>query len=71
MSEVPGRNESAETFRAMLNLKLIWSVCASGGIVLAAVQMGERAPSGAWILAGVFAAFTIVWASYRKVLASR
>jgi hypothetical protein len=63
-----GRNESGETFRAMLNLKLIWSISAWLGIFATAVLLGGNAPFGAWILGGVFVVFSGVWAHYRRRL---
>ena len=57
-----GRNESAETFRAMLNLKIIWSATATLGIVWSQLQGG---PLLGWAFAGVFGAFNAVWTYYR------
>lgn len=57
-----GRNESAETFRAMLNLKIIWSATATLGIVWSQLQGG---PLLGWGFAGIFGAFNVVWSYHR------
>lgn len=67
-----GRNASAETFKGMLNLKIIWSISAIVGMVVSLVQ--GAAPMG-WLFVGIFAAFSCVWIYYRvrlsKTLAAR
>ena len=60
-----GRGESAETFRAMLNLKLIWSAAATVGIVWSQLQGG---PALGWAFAGIFAAFNALWLRYWLLL---
>lgn len=57
-----GRNESVETFRGMLNLKMIWSGSATVGIVVSQVQGG---PLLGWGFAVIFGVFFAVWSSYR------
>jgi hypothetical protein len=57
-----GRNASAETFRAMLNLKVIW---ASSAIFAIAAAIFEGAPIMAWAFLGVFVVFWGVWVYYR------
>jgi len=57
-----GRNEGADTFRTMLNLKLIWSCAAIIGLV---VSIGEGAPGLAWAPLSAFIAFFGVWFHYR------
>ena len=61
-----GRKESAEAFRGMLNLKIIWSSTATIGI-LASIAQGS-APM-AWGFAAIFAAFCGVWSYWRMQLA--
>ena len=61
-----GRNESADAFRGMLNLKIIWSSTATLGI-LASIAQG--APVMAWGFAGIFAGFCGVWSYWRRQLA--
>jgi hypothetical protein len=57
-----GRNETAETFRAMLNLKIIWSATATIGIIWSQLQGG---PAMGWAFAGVFGTFNAVWTFWR------
>lgn len=61
------RDAGAETFRAMLDLKLIWSAAAVAGMVLTLWQ-GDAPPAG-WLFVGIFALFFGVWAFYRKQIA--
>lgn len=60
-----GRNASAETFRAMLNLKVIW---ASGALFAIGAGIAEGAAPMAWLLLGIFLLFWCVWVYYRLVL---
>jgi hypothetical protein len=57
-----GRNASLETFRAMLNLKIIWSLSAIFGII---ATMLEGAPPLGWALLGIFITFSATWIYYR------
>jgi hypothetical protein len=57
-----GRGASAETFRAMLNLKIIWSGAALLGALWSQLQGG---PPAGWGVVAIFAVFHVVWASYR------
>ena len=56
------QSKGIEAFREMLNLKLIWSSCATVGIVL---SIRDGAPPMAWLFLTIFAAFFVVWFSYR------
>ena len=60
-----GRNASADTFRAMLNLKVIWATSALIAIGLGIV---EGAASSAWLFLGIFTVFWGVWVYYRMKL---
>ena len=60
-----GRDEKAPTFRALLNLKIIWSAAATLGIVWSQLEGG---PVLGWALAAIFAAFNAVWVRYRLLL---
>lgn len=60
-----GRNASAETFRAMLNLKIIW---ASSALFAIAAALFEGAPVIAWAFLGIFVVFWGVWVYYRLTL---
>ena len=57
-----GRNEPTATFRAMLNLKIIWSACATAGLVWSQLEGG---PPLGWAFVGVFGAFNVVWTYFR------
>lgn len=57
-----GRNESAEAYRAMLNVKCIWSGAAVAGFVL---SIAQGAPPLAYAFLGLFLGFTGVWNFYR------
>jgi len=56
-----GRNASLEVFRAMLNLKVIWSTSAILGIGLGIWQGG---PPAGWLFLGIFVIFWFVWIHY-------
>ncbi|MCJ7772199.1 MAG: hypothetical protein MUP22_03580 [Desulfobacterales bacterium] len=58
-----GRNASVDSFRAMLNLKIIWSLSAVFGITLSMIQGG--APLFGWVFLAIFGSFSILWISYR------
>jgi hypothetical protein len=60
-----GQNASAETFRAMLNLKIIW---ASSAIFAIAAALFEGAPVMSWAFLGIFVIFWAVWVYYRFAL---
>ena len=60
-----GRKANAEVFRAMLNLKIIWSGSAILGIGLGIWQGGARA---GWLFLGIFIIFWIVWIYYWRKL---
>ena len=60
-----GRNANVDTFRGMLNLKVIW---ASGALFAFVVGIAEGAAPIAWVLMGIFAVFWCVWAYYRMKL---
>ena len=56
-----GRDASIETYRAMLNLKVIWATSALAGIALG---ISEGAPASAVLFFGIFAVFWSVWVYY-------
>jgi hypothetical protein len=62
-----GRNSSAQVFRAMLDLKIIWSLSA---ILAIAISMISGAPPVGWAALGIFAAFCATWIHYRLQLRS-
>jgi hypothetical protein len=63
-----GRNEGFETYRAMLRLKVIWSMTAVGGL-LAGIAGG--APTATWAFLAIFLAFLGVWSHYAIRLKQR
>jgi len=60
-----GRNSRIEVFRAMLNLKVIWSSSAILGIGLGIWQGGA---SAGWLFLGIFVIFWFVWIYYWRKL---
>ena len=60
-----GRNADADTFREMLNLKVIW---ASSALFAFGTGIAEGAAPIAWALMGIFAVFWCVWVYYRLAL---
>lgn len=63
-----GKNADADTFRAMLNLKVIW---ASSALFAFGAGITEGAAPIAWVLMGIFAVFWCVWIYYRINLSKR
>jgi hypothetical protein len=60
-----GRTADASAFRAMLNLKLIWSAAATLGILWSQLEGG---PPLGWVALAIFAAFHALWLRYRLQL---
>jgi hypothetical protein len=61
-----GWNATIEAFRAMLNLKIIWSLSAIAGIILTLIFTGG--PLIAYLILLIFAAFSGLWLYYRFLL---
>ena len=59
---VIGRDDDVTAFRAMLNLKILWSLSAIGALAVALIG---GAPPVAWGLLAIFVAFSSVWITYR------
>ena len=59
-------NASAETFRAMLNLKLLWASAAIIGMT--ATMLTGSYPLIGWGMIAIFVAFFFVWLYYRLQL---
>jgi hypothetical protein len=55
-----------DAFRAMLNLKIIWSLAAIGGIMLTLIFNGG--PFMAYVTLVIFAGFSGLWMYYRFLL---
>jgi hypothetical protein len=60
-----GRNAGIEVFRAMLNLKVIWSSSAILGIGLG---LWQGAPQAGWLFMGIFVIFWFIWIYYWRKL---
>ena len=58
-----GRNAGVESFRGMLNLKIIWSAAAVIG--MAATLLAGNAPPFGWAFVAIFAGFNVIWTTYR------
>ena len=61
-----GRDSSVEVYRAMLNLKVIWSSSAILGIGLGILNGG---PAAGWLFLAIFVIFWFVWIYYWRRLA--
>lgn len=62
-----GRNSSPEVFKAMLNLKIIWSSAAIIGIILSLPEINVNLL--VWIILLIFVLFNLLWVYWRKKLA--
>jgi len=60
-----GRNASAQTFKNMLNLKIIWSGVTIAGIGLSIHQLSSPAHPGQWLLFATFIGFHLLWVFWR------
>lgn len=60
-----GRNADADTYRAMLNLKIIWAGTAILGMGMTMVAGG---PLMGWLVLAIFGVFILVWIRYRFLL---
>ena len=60
-----GRNAGAEGFRAMLNLKVIWSATAAIGVLWTQLDGG---PPAGWGVFAIFAVFHVIWLRYLLIL---
>ena len=63
-----GRNGSAETYRATLNLKIIWAGTAILGMGITMISGG---PPLGWLFLAIFGLFLPVWIRYRFLLRRR
>jgi hypothetical protein len=57
-----GRREDVRVYRAMLNLKLLWSGSAIFGLL---AGIGGGAPPATWAFLAIFIAFFGIWLHYR------
>lgn len=56
------RDENAQTYQAMLTLKIIWSVTAIIGTLITLIRGG---PAFGWAILAIFTVFSAVWAYYK------
>jgi len=56
------RNAGVEVFRALLDLKLVWSYAAIVGLL---ISIGRGAPPAVWAFLSLFIAFSGVWTHHR------
>jgi hypothetical protein len=59
-------NANAAVYRAMLNLKIIWSAGVVFGILLTMLINGG--PLFGWLVLAIFLVFNLIWLSYRLLL---
>ena len=62
-----GRNAGAESYRTMLNLKIIWSLGAVVGAAWTLIQVPES-PAMLWAVLVIFLGFNLVWVYWRMKL---
>ena len=60
-----GRNASVETYKNMLNLKIIWSAAVVAGVSISIYQSSYSTTFFEWFLLLVFLAFNVVWVYWR------
>ena len=60
-----GRKAGVESFRNMLNLKIIWSLAVLVGIVWSWGEGAQGNPPMVWALFGIFAGFNLLWVYWR------
>jgi len=65
-----GRNASVETFKNMLNLKIIWSGAVIIGTILSIYQTTYSTTIAEWLLLVTFLFFHIVWVYWRTKIKS-
>jgi len=61
-----GRNATAESFRTMLTLKVIWSATAVIGIAWTIVEAPQGRPPMAYGFLAIFIGFHILWQYWRR-----
>lgn len=59
-----------DTYKAMLNLKIFWSLGAITGLTISLIQRDQDRPFALWLLLFVFVAFNCLW-GYWKIRISR
>ena len=60
-----GRNASVDSFKSMLNLKIIWSLTAVIGIGWSLLEGAHNGPFFGWSILGIFIVFNGLWIFWR------
>jgi len=60
-----GRNAGIETYKSLLNLKIIWSFTATIGLAIALIQNVHGRPLMLWAAFFIFVLFHILWVYWR------
>ena len=63
-----GRNAGVESFRNMLNLKIIWSLGAIIGAGWSLLESAQGRPLFAWAVLVIFLGFNVLWVYWRVKL---
>jgi hypothetical protein len=63
-----GRNAGVESFRNMLNLKVIWSLAAVVGTGISLAEKQQNRPLLAWGILALFIGFNLLWFYWRLKL---
>ena len=66
-----GRNAGAESFRNMLNLKILWSVGAVVGAGWSLLEGVQGRPPFAWAVLVIFGAFNFLWVYWRVKISNQ
>jgi hypothetical protein len=59
------RNTDVNVYRVLLNLKIIWSLFATAGLLISLIVSDQGRPLTLWIVLFVFAVFHCVWVYWR------
>ncbi len=59
------------TYRAMLNLKIIWSFGAIAGIIISLIEGDQGSPPALYLLLIIFAAFNFLWIYWKIIISQR
>ena len=62
------RNSGIETYKNLLNLKIIWSLTASIGLLIALIQNVYDRPIMLWVVFFIFILFHYLWVYWRMKL---
>ena len=60
-----GRNSTPDSFKSMLNLKIIWSLATIIGVAWCLLSNVHGRPLGLWLIFAIFVAFNVLWVYWR------